>query len=206
MCFLDFLNNCFEFFFLRLIYRILMIDTCNRTVGRNLNNVHAVNITELFFLRQSRTGHTSFLLKFIEEVLECNGCKCLALSLNLYMLLCLDCLMQTIGITAARHDTSGKLVNDHNLIIFYHVILIAEHQIMCTERKDHIMLDLQVLRICQVINMEKFLNLFHTLLCQIHQFVLFIYDKVSGFFLLNSHDGIHLGILRYILTTCQLLC
>ena len=85
MCFLDFLNNCFEFFFLRLIYRILMIDTCNRTVGRNLNNVHAVNITELFFLRQSRTGHTSFLLKFIEEVLECNGCKCLALSLNLYM-------------------------------------------------------------------------------------------------------------------------
>ena len=205
MCLFDFLYDCVEFLFFRHVYGIVHIHTDDRAVGRDLDNVHAVDVTELLLLGEGSTGHAGFFLVFVKEVLERDRCQSLTLSSYFYVLFCLDCLMQTIGITAARHDTSGKLVNDHNLIIFYHVILIAEHQIMCTERKDHIMLDLQVLRICQVINMEKFLNLFHTLLCQIHQFVLFIYDKVSGFFLLNSHDGIHLGILRYILTTCQLL-
>ena len=206
MCSLYFLYNCFEFFLLSLVYSILMIDTCYRTVCRNFNNVHSINITELLFLGKCSTGHTGFLVKFVEEVLECNGCKCLALSLNLYMLLRLDCLMQTIGITASRHDTSGKLIYNHNLIVLYNVILITEHQIMCTKCKNYIVLDLKVISICKVFNMEKLLNLVHTLLGKIDNLVLFINDKVSGLFLLNSHDGIHLGILRYIFTSCQLFC
>ncbi len=53
----------------------------------------------------------------------------------LYMLFCLDCLMQTIRITTSRHDTSGKLIDDQNLIIFYNIILITEHQIVCTSAR-----------------------------------------------------------------------
>ena len=67
-------HNRTEFFLLGLIYRILMIHTRNRTVGWNLNNVHAVNVTELLLLSESRTGHTCLLLELVKEVLESDGC------------------------------------------------------------------------------------------------------------------------------------
>ena len=48
------------------------------------------------------------------------------------MLFCFDCLMQTVGITTSRHDTSGKFIDNQYLVILYHVIFITEHQIMGT--------------------------------------------------------------------------
>ena len=77
---------------------------------------------------------------------------------------------------------------------------------MCTQGKNHIVLDLKVLCICKVVDLEELLNLFHTFLCQADNLVLLIDKEISGLFLLNTHDGIHLGILRYILTTFHLLC
>ena len=50
MCFLNFLYNSLKLFLFRLIYSILMIDTGDRTVRRNLNNIHSVDITELLLL------------------------------------------------------------------------------------------------------------------------------------------------------------
>ena len=66
------------------------------------------------------------------------------------MLFCLNRLMQTVGVTASRHDTSGKLIDDHNLIILYDVILITEHQIVRTQCQIDIVLDLKVLWIRKV--------------------------------------------------------
>ena len=120
------------------------------------------------------------------------------------MLFRLNGLMQTVGIAASRHNTSGKLIDDHNLIILHHIILIAEHQIVCAKRKDHIVLNLKVLRICQIINMEELLHLVHTLLGKVDNLVLLVDDKVSGLLLFHTHDGIHLGVLRNILTSGQL--
>ena len=121
------------------------------------------------------------------------------------MLLCLNCLMQSVRVTSSRHNTSGKLIDDHNLIILNHVILITEHQIMCAKCKDDIMLDLKVIRIRKVLNMEELLNLMHTFLCQVDHFIFLIYDEISGLFLLDSHDSIHLGIFRNVLTSFHLL-
>ena len=178
-----------------------MIDTLDRFIGRDFNNVHTVNITELLFLCECCTSHTGLFVKFVKEVLECDRCKRLALTFYFYMLFRFDRLMKSVWITASRHNTSGKFINDHNLVIFYHVVLIAEHQIMCSQSKDHIVLDLKVLCICKVIDLEELLNLFHTFLCQVDNFVLLIDNKVSCLLLFNSHDGIHLGVLRHILTT-----
>ena len=127
MRFHNFLYNSFEFFLFCLIYSIFSVNTCDRTVGRNLDNVHAIDITELFFFCQGSTCHTGFFLIFIKEVLECDGCKCLALTFYFYMLFCLNCLMQTVRITTSRHDTSGKLINDQDLVICNNVILITVH-------------------------------------------------------------------------------
>ena len=194
------------FFFLGLINSILFVHTDDRSVGRDLDNIHAIDITELFFLSQCRTCHTGFFFKFIKEVLERDRCKSLALTFYFYMLFCLDCLVQTIRVTASRHDTSGKLINDQYLIIFYNVILIAEHQVVCTQRKNHIVLDLKIFCICKVTDLEELLNLFHTLLCQADNLVLLIDKEITCFFLLDTHNSIHLGILRYILATFHLLC
>ena len=101
--------------------------------------------------------------------------------------------MQAIRITTPRHNTSGKLVYDQNLIILNNIILITEHQVMCTKGKDDSMLDLKVLCISQVLDFEETLNLFNAFQRQINNFVLLVYDKVSVFFHLYAHDSIHFG-------------
>ena len=111
---LHFLNDSLILLLLGLIHSIFKIHTLYRLVGRNLDNVHAVYITELFFLSKRRTRHTALLVKFIEQVLECDRRQRLALPAHFHMFLRLDRLMKPVGITAARHDTSGELIDDHN--------------------------------------------------------------------------------------------
>ncbi len=72
--------------------------------------------------------------------------------------------MQTIGVTTSRHDTSGKFINDDNLIILDYIILVSVHGIMRSESKYDAVLYLKVLGICKVCDMEELLNLMHTLL------------------------------------------
>ena len=123
------------------------------------------------------------------------------------MFLRLDCLMQTIRVTTSRHDTSCKLIDDHNFTIrSYNIILITEHQIMCSECKDNIMLDFQVLRISKVFDVEEFLYFLHTIFCQVNCLLFLINDEITCLFNFFSHDGIHLGKLTACLTAFQLFC
>ena len=121
------------------------------------------------------------------------------------MLLRLDCLMQTIGITTPRHDTSGKLIDDQNLIIFYNIVLIAVHQVVCTQCENDVVLDLQILRICKVLNMEIFLDLAHTFLRQVYNLILLIDDEVTGLLDVFAHDCIHLCELAGSLALLELM-
>ena len=89
-------DNSLKFFFFRLVYGILMIDTRYRTVGRDCDRVHAISVSELFLLSQRSTCHTGFFAEFVEEVLESDGCQSLALTTHIHMLLRLNCLMQAI--------------------------------------------------------------------------------------------------------------
>ena len=192
MCLFNRIHNCLELFLFGSVYSILQINTRYRLICRYLDNIHAVDITELFLLCESCTCHTGLLVKLVEKVLECDCGKGLALSLNLYMLLCLDSLMQSVRITASRHDTSGKLIYDKHLIILYHIVLIFEHEVVRTKRKYDIVLDFKILRISKVLDMEELFYLFHTILCKVYDLVLLIYDEITGLVLDNAHDGIHL--------------
>ncbi len=66
------------------------------------------------------------------------------------------------------------------------------------------MLNLQILRIRQVINLEETLHLGHTLCSQVYHLILFIDDKITGLLAFHTHDGIHLGQLFHIFATGQL--
>ena len=193
MCLNNSIHNGIELLLLSLIYGILMIDSGNRLIGRNLNYIHAVNISELLLLSKSSTGHAGLLLKLIEEVLESDSRKSLAFPLNLHMLLGLNCLMESVRITTAGHNTTRELINNKHLVILNNIVLVSEHQIMSSECQNNIMLDLDILRVSQVFNMEKLLDFSYTALGKIEILVLLVDNKVTRLFSLNTHDGVHLA-------------
>ena len=67
------------------------------------------------------------------------------------------------------------------------------HQVMGAKCKCNIMLDFQILRICQVFNMEKFLNLMNALLCKVYDLIFLIYNEVTCLDNFFTHDSCHLG-------------
>ncbi len=77
---------------------------------------------------------------------------------------------------------------------------------MGTQCQNDIMLDLQIFRICQIIDLEELFNLFHTFCSQIDQLILFINDEITVFFLLDTHHDIQLGLLFLVFTTLKLAC
>ena len=194
-----------KLFLSRFVYGVLMVDSLHRLVGGDLHHVHAVDIPEFLFLGQRRTGHARFFLKFIEEVLEGDGGKGFTLSLNLHVLLRLNGLMQAVRITPSRHDTARELIHDQHLVILHHIILVAEHQVVGAQRQNDVVLDLQVLRIGQVLNLEELLHLGHTALGQVDHLILFIDDEVPGLLLLHAHDGVQLGKVLHVLAPLHLL-
>ena len=113
--------------------------------------------------------------------------------------------MKTIRVASARHNTSGKVINDEDLIIFDDVVLIAVHEIIGAKSKIYIMLDLQVLRVGQILNMEKLLDFADTVLSKSNQLVFLIDDEVARLGNLLAHDRGHLRHLAGRLAAPQLM-
>ena len=68
------------------------------------------------------------------------------------------------------------------------------------------MLDLQILRICQIFNAEEFLYFMDTLLSQVDNLVLLIDNEISSLDDLLTHDGCHLCHFPAGFTALQLFC
>ena len=176
---LDFLDYGVELLLLGLINLIFIVNAANWRIGRDRDDVHAVDVAELLFLRHGRTGHTGFLPIFIKEVLEGDGRKRLALTLDFDILLRLYCLMQTIRITASGHDTSREIINDEDLIVLDNVILVAEHDIIRPQCQIHVVLEVKVLCVRKVLDLEELLDLRNALLCERDYLVLLVDDEIS---------------------------
>ena len=173
------IHNRLELLLLGLVYRSVEVHSLYRAVCRNLNNVHGVNISKLLLLGLCRTGHSGLLLELVKEILEGNGCKRSRLSLYLHMFLRFNRLMQSVRIPSSVHNTAGKLIDNQNLIILYDIIHIPLHKVICPKSKDDIVLNLEVFRICKVIDMKILFYFFYTLLGKVYGFFLLIYNKVS---------------------------
>ena len=190
----DRINHCLILFSLGLIDRVIIVHADDRDIRRNLDNVHPVDLTELFLLRERGTGHTGFLIIFVEQVLERDRRQRLGFASDLDMLLRLDRLMQAVRITPARHNTSGELVDNHDFVFRRHdIILITVHQIVRAQCQDDIVLDLQILRISEIVDMEELFHPTDTFLGQVNLFLLLIDDKVAGLLDILAHDRVHLG-------------
>ena len=203
---LDRRDDRVELFFSRLVDRILMVHTDDRLVGRDLDDVHAVDLAELMLLGQGGTGHTALLVKLVEEVLEGDGRKGLGLLLDLHVLLCLDSLVQAVAVAAPGHHSTRELIDDQNLIVLDDVVVVLLHQVVGAQGQDDAVLDLQVLGIGEVFDVEELLGLCHALLGQVDDLVLLVDDEVAVLLLLDTHDGVDLGDIVLILAPCHLLC
>ena len=162
MCFLYLTKNSSIFTTLVLINGIVLVNTGNRLIRRDLDNIQAINLTEFGFLRKSCTCHTGKFLIHTEVVLECNGSKRFGFSFDLYALFRLDCLMQAIAESAAIHKTSGKVINDDDLTICDNVFLVTFHRTISFQGIIDIVLKIEVLRIRKVIHAEVLLCLLDT--------------------------------------------
>ena len=68
---------------------------------------------------------------------------------------------------------------------------------MGTQRQIDTVLDFQILRICQVLQMEETLYLFNTLLSQVDCLLLLIGNIISCFVAVFLHNNVHLGQLFF---------
>ncbi len=68
-----------------------------------------------------------------EIVLKGDCGECLGSSLNLDMLFSLNSLMQSVGIAATLHDTSGLLVHNLYLALVDHILHIFLKECVCLQ-------------------------------------------------------------------------
>ena len=130
MAFLNLLYCGEEFTMLVLIYPVLSVNSYNRLICGDFDNVEAINTSEFGFLRHSGTGHTGKLRVKTEEVLEGDCGEGFALVLNLYALLGFDSLMETLVKAASEHKTTCKFVNDYDFAVLNYIFDIKVHTAM----------------------------------------------------------------------------
>ena len=107
-----------------------MVVPYHRPVGGDHHHIQFVDVPELTCFRFCGTGHTGQLVIHTEVVLESDGSKGLGCSLNLHILLGLNCLVETVTPTAAFHDTARGFVHYLHLVVHYHVVdVLCEHRV-----------------------------------------------------------------------------
>ena len=99
-------------------------------MSRDDHNVQVVDLLELQGFSVCGTCHAGNLVVHSEEVLEGDGCKGLAVSLDPYIFLGLYGLMEAFAISSSRKDSSCKFIYNLDFSILYDVIYIGFIEIL----------------------------------------------------------------------------
>ena len=102
-----------------------MVFTAADTVRRNDHRFQTVNFLELIGLGVGRTCHATQLAVQAEIILEGDGGHGLVFGLNGHTFFGFHRLVQTIAPTAARHEAACEFVDDDNLTVLHHVMLVT---------------------------------------------------------------------------------
>ena len=112
------------------IDQVVVVLADNRLVGRNDLHGNVIDLAELGVLGHSGTGHARELVVHQEVVLQGDGRQGLVLFFDNHAFLGLNCLVQALGVTPALHDTTGELVDDLDLAVGDHVLLVAVEHVL----------------------------------------------------------------------------
>ena len=185
MAFLDLRDDGTVFACLGLINNIGVVDTDDRFIRRDLDNVEIVNAGEFLLLGQRCAGHAGKLVVQTEEVLECDGGERLVFACNLDALLGLDGLMQTLVITAAVHESAGEFIDDDDLAVLDNVVDITLHEAPCLHGLIDVVRERGVFWVGQIFYIEELLGLFNALLRERHGAVFFIDNVIAVILILQ---------------------
>ena len=133
----DFLDYCSIFFFLGLVNTVVEVKAGDGTVCGNGHNIEFVDVPQLTSFGFGRTCHTRQLVIHAEIVLQCDSGKCLCSGFYLNTFFGFDCLVQTVAITAAFHDTACLLVNNLDFVVVDHIFNIFFKECICFEQLSH---------------------------------------------------------------------
>ena len=131
----------------------------DRDVGRDLDDVEAVDLDELLLLGLRGAGHPGELLVEAEVVLERDRRERDVLLLDPLALLRLDRLVQALRPAAPFHDPAGELVDDLDLAVLDHVVLVALVERLGLQRLVQVVDELDVARVVEVVDPERALDL-----------------------------------------------
>ena len=133
---------------------VVVVEADHRHVGGDFQNLEIVDVLKLVGLGRRGAGHAAELLVHAEVILERDRGECLVLRLDRLMLLGLECLVQTLRITTARHHAAGELVDDDDLAVAHDVVLVALEQLVRAQRLIHVVHDRDVLDVVERIRFK----------------------------------------------------
>ena len=162
-------------------------------VGRDLDDVEAVDLDELLLLGLRGTGHAAELLVEAEVVLQRDRRERLVLLLDRDALLRLDRLVQALAPAAAFHDAAGELVDDLHLAVLDDVVDVALVERLRLQRLDQVVDELHVARAVEVVDLERALDLLDPGLARRDGLVLLVVEVVV---LAREHLVLDLRALR----------
>ena len=111
-----------------------MVHALHGLVGGDDLDGQLVDLAELGILGKCRAGHAGELVIQTEVVLQGDGGQGLVLLAYEHALFGLDGLVQALGVTAAFHNAAGELVDDLDLAVGDHVLLIAVEHVLGLQR------------------------------------------------------------------------
>ena len=87
--------------------------------------------------------------------------------------------MKTFAVTAAEHDTTGELVDDQHFAVFDNIVHVALHNADGANRLVDVVLNGEVFRIHQVVNIKEFFCFCNTLFGQRRGLGFFVHDIIA---------------------------
>ena len=162
------------------VHQVVVIDAGDGAVGGDDLNGQVVDLAELGVLGDGRTGHAGELVVEAEVVLQGDGGQRLVLLADQHALFGLDGLMQALGVATALHDAAGELIDDLDLAVGHHVLLVAVEHVLGFERLLQ-MVDEGAGQIAvDIFDAETLLNLLQTLLGGGDGVLGLVHDEVTG--------------------------
>ena len=97
--------------------------------------------------------------------------------------------MQAIAVTTAKHQPSGKFVNNDHFAVFYHIVAVEFHERLRPQRLIEIVRQLHVFAGVHIGHAQQFFRLGNARFGREHLLGFFVQRKVGLFFQLFHHFG-----------------
>ena len=135
----DIIDCSFVFFFRSFVNAIELVFATADAVGRHHQSFKAIDLLEFVGLCVRCSSHTAKFFVEAEIVLEGDGSHGLVFRLNWHTLFGFYRLVQSVTPTTACHQSSRELVDDHNLAVLVHIVLVAVVEVVGSQCRVQVM-------------------------------------------------------------------